>query len=171
MKSKLFISCIALLSALSSANAAGIYDNNIAALNINMLTDTFMSYTNYGAKMSDLFAPHTIMYGTMDRLDEYGDDGSTIETYFSPNNTRHSDYFIDNVWVNANHINESMHYGNNISYCTVFCCSGGCFSPGAEIYITITLIKISRLIVIFYKRLIKIICIIIYCCLSTGHIK
>lgn len=115
MKSKLFISGIALLSALNSANAAGIYDNNIAALNINMLTDAFMSYTNYGAKMSDLFAPHRVIYGTMDRLDEYGDDGSTIETYFSQNNTRHSDYFIDNVWVNANHINESMHYGNNMS--------------------------------------------------------
>ena len=45
----------ALLSVVGTASAAGIYDNNISAVNINMLTDTFMSYADYGTNMSDLF--------------------------------------------------------------------------------------------------------------------
>ena len=76
----LFMLSGALLLMANSANAATIYDNNISALNINMLTDVFMSYVNYGEKMSDLFA-HQQMYGTMDRFDEYGDDGSTVKTF------------------------------------------------------------------------------------------
>ena len=103
----------ALLLMANSANAATIYDNNISALNINMLTDVFMSYVNYGEKMSDLFAHHQ-MYGTMDRFDEYGDDGSTVKTFdFGIKKT--NNFFINNVWGNANHVNADMHYGNNIS--------------------------------------------------------
>lgn len=111
MKSNLFVFSAALLLAANAANA-GIYDNNISALNINMLTDTFMSYTNYGEKMSDLFQSHQ-MYGTMTRFDEYGDDGSTIKTFDSGRAS--GDYFIDNIWINANHINANMHYGHDIS--------------------------------------------------------
>lgn len=115
MKSKpslLVLSGTALLLMSNSASGASIYDNNISALNINMLTDVFMSYTDYGAKMSDLFvSPET--YGTMTRLDEYGDDGSTISTFDSERSN--DKYLFKNVWLNANHINASMHYGNNIS--------------------------------------------------------
>ena len=107
---KLFTLIGALLLMTGSANAAGIYDNNISALNINTLTDVFMSYTNYGAKMSALFR-HRSMYGTMKRLDEYGDDGSTIRSETKP---KQSSIFKD-IWVNANHVNESMHYGQDIS--------------------------------------------------------
>ena len=97
----------------NSANATTIYDNNISALNINMLTDVFMSYMNYGEKMSDLFTHHQI-YGTMDRFNEYGDNGSTIRT-FDLDTKKTNKYFINNMWVNANHVNADMHYGNNIS--------------------------------------------------------
>lgn len=103
----------ALLLVANSANAASVYDNNISALNINMLTDVFMSYTKYGEKMSDLFE-HRIMYGTMDRFDEYGDDGSTVKNFDSKNEAK-SDSFISDMWINANHINADMHYGNNLS--------------------------------------------------------
>ncbi len=102
----------ALLLATNSASAVSVYDNNITALNINMLTDTFMSYTNYGEKMSDLFK-HQVVYGSMDRLDEYGDDGSTIERSF--NSAKHDNYIFDNVWGNANHINADMHYGDGVA--------------------------------------------------------
>ncbi len=101
----------ALLFVANSAKAASIYDNNKSALNINMLTDVFMSYTGYGEKTSDLFA-HPIMYGTMDRFDEYGDDGSTLTT-FTPKTK--SDTFINNIWINANHVNENLHYNHLFS--------------------------------------------------------
>ncbi len=111
MKSKLLAFGGALVLATNISNAA-VYDNNISALNINMLTDVFMSYTDYGEKMSDLFLNHK-MYGTMTRFDEYGDDGSTVRGFDS--GYASGDYFIDNIWVNANHVNESMHYGHNVT--------------------------------------------------------
>ena len=110
--SSLFLFGAALLWLATPANATSVYSNNISALNINMLTDVFMSYTNYGEKMSDLFAEHET-YGTMTRLGEYGDDGSTIKTFDSTNSP--DKYFIQNMWVNANHINAHMHYGDNMS--------------------------------------------------------
>ena len=94
----------------NSAGAVDIYSNNISALNINMLSDVFMTYTSHGEKMSDLFS-NRATYGTMDRFDEYGDDGSTLETFKSDTNQS----VLKNVWINANHINEHMHYGQNVS--------------------------------------------------------
>lgn len=108
----LFILSGALALVANSANAASIYDNNISALNINMLSDVFMSYTSHGEKMSDLFGKRDI-YGTMNRYDEYGDDGSTLKTFENPDS--HSQPILDTVWINANHINEHLHYGQNIS--------------------------------------------------------
>ena len=110
MKSSLLM--VALLLVSYSAKADSIYDNNISALNINMLTDVFMSYTDYSEKMSDLFT-HKTMYGTMDRVNEYGDDGSTIKI---PKSESSTDAFINNIWINANHVNADMHYGNGISH-------------------------------------------------------
>lgn len=101
----------AIIFATSSATAASIHANNISALNINMLTDVFMSYTNHSERLSDSFNHHKI-YGSMDRFDEYGDDGSTIKT---SNIDERNKYFITNAWVNANHINADMRYGQNIS--------------------------------------------------------
>lgn len=95
----------------NSAKAITIYDNNISALNINALSDVFMSYVNYGDNMFDLFEK-PIVYGTMRRVDEYGDDGSTLS---SSTSSRATDSFINNIWFNANHFNAEMHYGKNIS--------------------------------------------------------
>ena len=108
----LFFLSGAIVLAANPASAASVYDNNISALNINMLSDVFMSYTNHGEKMSDLFGKPD-MYGTMNRFDEYGDDGSTLETFKSPDVS--SQPILNTVWINANHINEHMHYGQNIS--------------------------------------------------------
>lgn len=110
-RSSLFILYGAIILATGSANAADIYANNISALNINMLTDVFMSYTNNDETMSSLFNRKKI-YGTMNRFDEYGDDGSTIQSTDIPSSDR---YFINNFWINAGHINESMHFGQNVS--------------------------------------------------------
>lgn len=109
----IFILSATMILAANSANATvNVYSNNISALNINMLSDVFMSYANYGEKMSDLFGKHDI-YGTMDRFDEYGDDGSTLKT-FEDQDTK-SQPILNTVWINANHINGDLHYGQNIS--------------------------------------------------------
>ena len=100
----------ALLCATNSANAVSIYDNNMSVININMLTDTFMSYTNHGENLFDYFHEFAT-YGTMHRIDEYGDDGSTLKN----RDTKSNDLFIKDVWLNANHINGNMHYDKNIS--------------------------------------------------------
>lgn len=117
MQSKSKICFAALVCALAlnsgSANAITIYNNNISALNINALTDTFMSYTDYGTNISELFDIDAV-YGVMRRIDQYGDDGSTLTTFksFKPHK---SGVFINNVWANANHLNADMHYGKDIS--------------------------------------------------------
>ena len=108
----LFFLSGAMVLVANSAGATSIYDNNISALNINMLSDVFMSYTSHGEKMSDLFSKRDI-YGTMGRLDEYGDDGSTLKTFEAPDAPAQS--VLNTVWINANHINEHLHYGQNIS--------------------------------------------------------
>lgn len=116
MQQKFNICFFALISALvlnaNSAGAITVYDNNISALNINALTNIFMSYTNYGTNISDLFEKDDV-YGTMRRVDEYGDDGSTLTTFES--HDEYSKSFINDVWANANHFNADIHYGKDIS--------------------------------------------------------
>ena len=115
MNTKSNIRFIALASALTllaePAKSITIYDNNISALNINALTDVFMSYVNYGDNMFDLFE-EPVVYGKMRRVDEYGDDGSTLPSVYSSNPISSS---LDNIWINANHFNSDMHYGNKIT--------------------------------------------------------
>lgn len=118
MKTKNFITLTSLLAMSlfsTSAMAAGttIYDNNATALNINMLSDTLLSYTERGETLSDLFTTKK-MYSTMRRVDEYGDDGSTLRTDVSDNN-QESDFFMKYVWADAHHINGHTHYDNNTS--------------------------------------------------------
>ena len=108
----LFFLSGAIILVANPASAANIYNNNISALNINMLSDVFMSYASHGEKMSDLFGKHDT-YGTMNRFDEYGDDGSTLKTFGVPDAP--SQPIFNTVWINANHINENLHYGQNIS--------------------------------------------------------
>lgn len=97
-----------LLLITNSANAISVYDNNISALNINTLTDSFISFAHYGEKTSDLFALSDI-YGKMDRIDEYGDDGSTVK------GKKTNGSVFDNIWIDANHLNADMHYGQGVS--------------------------------------------------------
>ena len=112
---KLFALCSALFLASNSADAANVYDNNISALNINMLTDIFMYYNDYSKRMSGLFIKPSKVYGTMDRVNEYGDDGSTVKTPDSNSSAKTHRPFFHSVWANVNHINEEMHYGQNIT--------------------------------------------------------
>jgi len=111
MNTKIYLKILGIFVALfcmaQKSNASTIYDNKATALNINMLTDTFVSYTHYGETMSDLFKSKTI-YGTMTRVDEYGDDGSTLKTLNQSD--KQNDLWIDNVWVNGEHINGHLHY-------------------------------------------------------------
>ena len=107
-----FIALAGILSLVTeSASAITVYDNNISALNINALTDVFMSYVNYGDNMFNLFE-EPVVYGKMRRVDEYGDDGSTLPSVYSSNPISSA---LDNVWINANHFNANMHYGKKIS--------------------------------------------------------
>ena len=95
-----------------AANGATIYDNSISALNVNMLSQNLMSYTHLGENMSDLFE-NKIVYGTMTRFDEYGDDGSTLRP---KQITGQSDELLfKNVWANAQHINTHAHYAADVS--------------------------------------------------------
>ncbi|MBR0212919.1 MAG: hypothetical protein IJQ55_04910 [Alphaproteobacteria bacterium] len=108
-KFNLLLLFCALLCGTNSANAVSIYDNNMSVIDINMLTNTFMAYTNHGENLADYFRDFAV-YGTMRRLDEYGDDGSTLK-----NQDASSNKLIKNVWANANHINENVHYNKNFT--------------------------------------------------------
>ena len=94
------------------ANATTMYENNITALNINMLTDTFMSYTHRGDNLSDFFERPNL-YGEMTRVDEYGDNGMTIP--MKTINTDGDKFLFKNVWADIKHINSKTHYGNSIN--------------------------------------------------------
>lgn len=100
----------------NSANATSVYDNNISAMNINALSDKFMSYTDYGETMFDMFSNERV-YGTMRRVDEYGDDGSTVPTFkFSGTKDLKRDSFIKDVWLNADYLNANdTHYQDDVS--------------------------------------------------------
>ena len=109
---KIFSICTALFVC-NFANAATIYDNGISALNINMLTQNLMQYAHRGESMSQNFRRKNI-YGTMTRLDEYGDDGSTLKT--SPINSSKNSTLFSDVWIDFTHINTRGHYNHaNIS--------------------------------------------------------
>ena len=98
-----------LLTAPALANTS-IYDNSATALNINMLTDTFIYYANRGQTLSDFFT-NKRLYSTMRRVDEYGDDGSTLKTDYQDDTTDSNPLFHD-VWIDAQHINEQAHYNH-----------------------------------------------------------
>lgn len=103
---------IAVLASTPATAATNIYANNASALNINMLTNSFLSYTHNGERLSDLFV-HKKLYGSMTRIDEYGDDGTTLPSdYVEEDNSR---YLMKNIWIDVNHINGHTHYDNNSS--------------------------------------------------------
>lgn len=105
------IIAMGLLSAPAFANN-NIYANSASALNINMLTDTFATYAHYGENLSDLFYSKK-MYGTMTRVDEYGDDGTTLKSDQTINEK--SDFLFKNVWLDAQHLNTTAHYGKGLN--------------------------------------------------------
>ena len=120
----------ALLFVSQNSTAATIYDNSATALNINMLTDTFVSYTHRGEKMSDLFSKKS-MYGKMTRFDEYGDDGSTLEI-FTTTDSDH-DPMWGNVWVNAEHINGDLHYDKATKHGRFYLATAGASTKSFDI--------------------------------------
>ena len=115
MNTKKYIKLYSLIGALllmaHPSSAAGIYNNNASALNINALTDTFATFAHNGEQLSDLFKSNSL-YGTMTRIDEYGDDGSTL-----PRNSfeQNSDFIFNNVWADVKHINGHFHYDDAAS--------------------------------------------------------
>jgi hypothetical protein len=112
MKTKKYTLAIAALLATPAFANASIYDNNATALNINMLTDNFISYAHNGETLSELFAKKRI-YGTMTRVDEYGDDGTTLRT--SVVDGKDHGLFFKNIWADAKHINGRTNYDKGFS--------------------------------------------------------
>ena len=90
--------------------APTVYDNNASVLTINMLTTVFPEYTHNDEKLSDFFAVNK-MYGSMGRLDEYGDDGSGYQI----SEIKESNSILKDVWFDGQHINTTGHFGQNIS--------------------------------------------------------
>jgi len=112
MKTKKYtLAIMALMSVPAFANTS-IYANSAIASNINMLTDTFISYSHNGETLSELFATRKL-YSTMRRVDEYGDDGSTLKT--DVQDKYNSEMFIKNVWMDVKHINGRTNYDHHLS--------------------------------------------------------
>ena len=128
---KFFGVIVALFCITQKSTAATVYDNKATALNINMLTDTFASYTHYGEKMSDSFKPKTF-YGEMTRVDEYGDDGSTLAT-FTGNNSNGDNLWVNNVWLNAEHINGHLHYNKANTHGRFYLVTGGVTTQSIDV--------------------------------------
>ena len=89
-----------------NVNAASIYDNNINAININMLTIEMMNNTHHAR-----VTKNKKIYGTMTRVDEYGDDGSTLKT--ANKQDRYNDSLAKDVWFDIEHINAQPDYGDH----------------------------------------------------------
>ncbi len=88
-----------------NAEAVSIYDNSISAININMLTVEMMNQTHHARATKN-----RKIYGTMTRLDEYGDNGSTLKTN-DMKDTSNNDSLAKDIWFDASHINTRVDYG------------------------------------------------------------
>lgn len=93
------------------ANAVSIYDNNIGAININMLTVDMMKNAQHSDNLS-LFLRGKNLYGNMMRIDEYGDDGSTID---KTQNYKYVDILAQDIWADATYLNTRINYNDNLS--------------------------------------------------------
>ncbi len=93
----------------TNADAKSVYTNNVSAINLNMLTQQFMSYAHQGELISDIILDKSKVYGTMTRLDEYGDDGRWPHG-------RKDDFQLEKlVWLDAKHLNTVADYSDNVS--------------------------------------------------------
>ena len=117
--SKFLVCSFAGLILTGTANAASVYADNISATNINILSERMMSFVHRGEKLSKYFT-NKIMYGTMTRFDEYGDDGSTlIGNNITPENP--TDGVFKDIWADANYINGHTHFsGGNTAQSKFF---------------------------------------------------
>ena len=102
MKNQTKLFFIGAIMAPCFANATTMYENNITALNINMLTDTFLSYAHRGDNLADFFQRPNL-YGEMTRVDEYGDNGMTVPMKNA--NAGGDRFLLKNVWADVKHIN------------------------------------------------------------------
>jgi len=114
-KSALFAIVFAPMVVANADAAPSVYQNNVGAINLNMLTERFMAFTHMDENISD-FVINTDIYGTMTRLDEYGDDGTIVnkpkdeedEEEFEPSLSRL-------VWADVQYLNTRAEYNDNVS--------------------------------------------------------
>ena len=95
----------------ANANAVSIYDNSISAANINMLTVELIKNAHHGESLSD-FIKRKNLYGTMTRFDEYGDDGSTLDTI---SKSDYSDSLVQDIWIDGGYINTKANYASALN--------------------------------------------------------
>ena len=95
-----------------SANAAPTYINNASMININMISEKFMSLTHSSDNLSDFFKKIN-EYGTMNRLNEYGGEGFDNSAIFG--NRQGKGKLFKAIWMDAKHINANVHYSNHAS--------------------------------------------------------
>jgi len=109
-KNKVWLTCSAIAGlclCAGGADAKSVYANSANAININMLTEQMMSYAHYGENISDFMGTK---YGTMTRVDEYGDDGKN--TTVKENN---KDDFGKLFWGDVKYLNTGVDYSDNVS--------------------------------------------------------
>ena len=108
MKKLSFLPVFALISVGANASSS-VYENNVGAININMLTEQMMSVTHNDESISDFIIGQQT-YGTMTRVDEYGDDGTTIKS-----RTDFEHPLEQVAWVDVKYLNAETDYGNKKS--------------------------------------------------------
>ena len=113
-KSKQFLTMSAIAGlcfTATNANAGGMYSNNVGAINLNVITEQMMSFAHYDESISDFIVVQSD-YGTMTRLDEYGDDGTAKHTVKS--DFDHSS--LEKIaWADVRYLNTKSDYSDNVS--------------------------------------------------------
>jgi len=109
-KNKVWLTCsviAGLCLCAGGANAKSVYANSGNVININMLTEQMMSYAHYGENISDFMGTK---YGTMTRVDEYGDDGKNAKA-----KSKKEDSLGKAFWVDVKYLNTAVDYSDDVS--------------------------------------------------------
>jgi len=111
-KRNLFLTCsvVALSFFANGANAKSMYAHNAGAINVNMLSAQMMDFAHYGENISDVINKAR-QYGTMTRLDEYGDDGRRpIQTLLES-----TESLGKLAWADFRYLNKDTKYNDNVT--------------------------------------------------------
>lgn len=113
MNTKSALFAIALSPMVVTGANASMYQNNVGAINLNMLTERLMAYAHMDENISDLI-DFKEMYGTMKRIDEYGDDGTIVR---KKTITKDDDdlNIARSVWADVQYLNSKADYNDNVS--------------------------------------------------------